>query len=107
VQGVHGFPDGGPQFNPWIEAAQGYLSHLPAGLRCQSDLDRRSEKHAVSRCRQLASTPAGIGTLNESAAAAIADFVVVDMFANYCTGREDLKGAMASAERQFKRIYRS
>jgi multiple sugar transport system substrate-binding protein len=46
-------------------------------------------------------------TLNESAAAAISDFVVVDMFANYCTGREDIKGAMAGAERQFKRIYRS
>ena len=37
---------------------------------------------------------------------AIADFIVVDMFANYCTGREDLKGSIASAERQAKRIYR-
>jgi multiple sugar transport system substrate-binding protein len=32
--------------------------------------------------------------------------VVVDMFANYCTGREDIKGAMAIAERQTRRIYR-
>jgi multiple sugar transport system substrate-binding protein len=39
-------------------------------------------------------------------AAAIADFVLVDMFANYCTGREDLKGAIKMAERQFQRIYR-
>ena len=37
--------------------------------------------------------------MGENAAAAIADFVVVDMFANYCTGREDVKTAMASAER--------
>jgi multiple sugar transport system substrate-binding protein len=28
------------------------------------------------------------------------------MFANYCTGREDVKGAIAQAERQAKRIYR-
>jgi len=28
------------------------------------------------------------------------------MFANYCTGREDVKGAIAVAERQAKRIYR-
>jgi multiple sugar transport system substrate-binding protein len=28
------------------------------------------------------------------------------MFANYCTGREDLKNSMAIAERQLKRIYR-
>ena len=33
-------------------------------------------------------------------------FVVVDMFANYCTGREDLKTAMATAERSTKRIFR-
>jgi multiple sugar transport system substrate-binding protein len=51
-------------------------------------------------------TPAGLGTLGENAAAAIADFIVVDMFANYCTGREDAKGAIASAERQAKRLYR-
>ena len=31
----------------------------------------------------------------EKAAAAIADFLVVDMFANFCTGREDAKGAIA------------
>ena len=40
-------------------------------------------------------TAAGIGTLGEKAASAIADFIVVDMFANYCTGREDAKGAIA------------
>jgi len=28
------------------------------------------------------------------------------MFANYCTGREDIKGAISIAERQLKRIYR-
>ena len=44
--------------------------------------------------------------MGENAAAAIADFVVVDMFANYCTGHEDVKTAMASAERSAKRIFR-
>ena len=48
----------------------------------------------------------GIGKVGEKAATAIADFLVVDMFANYCTGREDAKGAIAIAERQLKRIYR-
>lgn len=51
-------------------------------------------------------TPAGIGQMGENAAAAIADFVVVDMFANYCTGSADLKTAMSSAERSAKRIFR-
>jgi multiple sugar transport system substrate-binding protein len=29
------------------------------------------------------------------------------MYANYCTGREDVKTAMASAERSAKRIFRA
>ena len=43
---------------------------------------------------------------NCRSATAIADFLVVDMFANYCTGREDAKGVIAVTERQLKRIYR-
>ena len=48
----------------------------------------------------------GLGSVGEKAASAIADFVLVDMFASYCTGREDAKGAMRTAERQLRRIYR-
>ena len=51
-------------------------------------------------------TAGGLGSVGEKAATAIADFVVLDMFANYCTGREDVKGSIAIAERQLKRIYR-
>ncbi len=36
-------------FNPWVEAAQGYLSHFLHRLRQEPGLDRRSEAHAVSR----------------------------------------------------------
>ena len=42
----------------------------------------------------------------EKAATAIADFLVVDMFANYCTGTKDAKTAISECERQLKRIYR-
>jgi multiple sugar transport system substrate-binding protein len=45
--------------------------------------------------------------VGQAAASAIADFVVLDMFANYCTGRETVKGSIKIAERQLKRIYRS
>ena len=95
------------QFNPWIEAAQGYLSHFLQRLRQQPGLDRRSRRpRRTATWPATAITPAGIGKMGENAAAAIADFVVVDMFANYCTGREDVKTAMASAERSAKRIFR-
>lgn len=94
------------QFNPWIEAAAGYLS--PFLLSYDSNPIWTSDPK-VTPYRDVAKrtlTPAGVGTLGEKAAAAVADFIVVDMFANYCTGREDLKSAMASAEKQAKRIYR-
>lgn len=95
------------QFNPWISAAQGYLS--PFLLAYDANPIWTSDPK-VTPYRDVAKrtlTPAGIGKLGEKAAAAIADFIVVDMYANYCTGREDLKGSIANAERQAKRIYRS
>jgi multiple sugar transport system substrate-binding protein len=51
-------------------------------------------------------TAGGLGSVGEKAASAISDFVVVDMFASYCTGREETKGAIKIAERQLQRIYR-
>lgn len=93
-------------FNPWVEAAQGYLSHFLNAYDKNpiwtSD-PKRTPYRDVSK-RTL--TPGGLGSLGEKAAAAVADFIVVDMFANYATGREDVKGAIAVAERQAKRIYR-
>ena len=62
---------------------------------------RCSARPASARC-----PASGIGKVGEKAATAIADFIVVDMFANYCTGAKDAKTAMAEAERQLKRIYR-
>lgn len=93
-------------YNPWVEAAQGYLSHF-LNAYDQNPVwtadPKRTPYRDVSK-RTL--TPGGLGSLGEKAAAAIADFIVVDMFANYATGRESVKGAIAVAERQAKRIYR-
>jgi multiple sugar transport system substrate-binding protein len=93
-------------FNPWLEAAQGYLTHClnayDANPTWTSDPKRTIFRDAGKRTL----TAGGLGSVGEKAATAIADFLVLDMFANYCTGREDVKGAMAVAERQAKRIYR-
>jgi multiple sugar transport system substrate-binding protein len=94
------------QFNPWMEAAQGYVSH------CLNAYDgnpvwTKDPKRAVYRDVSKRSLPlGGLGSIGDKLAAAIAGFVLVDMFAGYCTGREDLKGAIKFAERQFQRIYR-
>ena len=94
------------QFNPWLEGAAGYLTHClnayDANPVWTADKKRLPFREAAKRTLPIS----GLGSIGEKAATAVADFIVVDMFANYCTGREDLKGAIAQAERQAKRIYR-
>jgi len=95
------------QFNPWVTSASGYLSHFLLAYD-NNPIWTSDPKNTVYRdVAKRTLTPGGLGTLGENAAAAIADFIVVDMFANYCTGREDAKGSIAFAERQAKRLYRS
>ncbi len=95
------------QFNPWVEAAQGYLSPFLNDYQKNPIWTSDPKNTPYRDVAQTASTPAGLAQMGENAAAAIADFVVVDMYANYCTGREDVKTAMASAERSAKRIFRA
>lgn len=93
-------------FDPWIAAAQGYLSHFLNAYDSNPVWTEDPKRTVYRDVSKRTLTPAGLGTLGEKAAAAIADFIVVDMFANYCTGREDIKGAIKIAERQAQRIYR-
>ena len=93
-------------FNPWIQAADGYLTHNLSAYDA-NPIWTSDPKNTVFRdASKYSLTAAGLGTVGEKAAAALADFIIVDMFANYCTGREDIKGSIAIAERQAKRLYR-
>jgi multiple sugar transport system substrate-binding protein len=95
------------QFDNWLTAARGYLTQTLNAYE-SSPIWTADPKNAVFAQASKRALPAsGIGTPGEKAATAIADFIVVDMFANYCTGSKDAKGAIAEAERQLKRIYRS
>ena len=93
--------------NPWVEKSVGYLT---PGLKAYEKNPIWTADPKLTVCRDVAErtlTAGGLGSVGEKAASALADFIVLDMFANYCTGREDVKGAMAGAERQARRIYRS
>jgi multiple sugar transport system substrate-binding protein len=96
-----------PNFDPWLIGAKGYLTHCLNAYDANPvwTMDPKNKVFGEASKRSLPAS--GIGTPGERAAAAIADFLVVDMFANYCLGREDAKGAMAVCERQAKRLYRS
>jgi multiple sugar transport system substrate-binding protein len=94
------------QFNPWIEAAGGYLSPGLAAYDANpvwtSDPKRTPYRDVAKRSL----TVGGLGSVGEKAASAVADFVLLDMFASYCSGRDDAKDAIRTAERQLQRIYR-
>lgn len=93
-------------FNPWIEAAQGYLTHCLNAYDSNPVWTADPKRTVYRDVAKRSLTAGGLGSVGEKAAAAIADFVLLDMFAAYCTGREDAKSVMRIAERQLTRIYR-
>jgi multiple sugar transport system substrate-binding protein len=94
------------QFNKWVEAAQGYLSHCLNAYDANPVWTADPKRTVFRDVAKRSLTAGGLGSVGEKAASAIADFVLLDMFASVCTGREDAKGAMKIAERQLQRIYR-
>jgi multiple sugar transport system substrate-binding protein len=93
-------------FDKWLSGARGYLTHTLNAYDSAPVWTADPKNQVFGQASKRALPASGIGTPGEKAATAIADFLVVDMFANYCTGREDAKGTIAITERQLKRIYR-
>lgn len=93
-------------FNPWLIASQGYLTHCLNAYDSNPVWTSDPKRTPFRDVAKHSLTAAGPGSVGEKAASVISDFVLLDMFASYATGREDAKGAMKLAERQVKRIYR-
>ena len=94
------------QFNKWLEASVGYLTH-PLNAFDANPVWTSDPKNTIFReAAKRTLTAGGLGSVGEKSAAALADFIVLDMFANVCAGREDAKGAIKIAERQAARLYR-
>jgi multiple sugar transport system substrate-binding protein len=95
------------QYSKWLQASRGYLTQT-LNAYADAPIWKEDPKNWVfSQASKRTLPVSGIGTPNQKAEEAIANFIVVDMFANYCTGAKDAKGAVAEAERQLKRIYRT
>ena len=96
------------QVDAWEAAVERLRVAAAAGLERQSGLDGRSEGHAVPRRPEvLRSTTAMPATLGYASAAVMGDFVVVDMFAEACTGRTIAEGRGARRGRAgAKRYYK-
>jgi multiple sugar transport system substrate-binding protein len=94
------------QYNKWLEASVGYLTH-PLNAYDANPVWTSDPKNTIFReAAKRTLTAGGLGSVGEKAAAALADFIILDMFANVCTGREDPKAAIKIAERQAMRLYR-
>lgn len=94
------------QMNDWINVSGGYLTNT---LRAYDNNPVWTSDPRVTVFRDAtkrALTPAGRGTMDERAAAALADFIVIDMFSNFCTSSRSEKDVMAVAARSAQRIYR-
>jgi multiple sugar transport system substrate-binding protein len=93
-------------YNKWLQGSVGYLTH-PLNAYDANPVWTVDPKNTIFReAAKRTLTAGGLGSVGEKAAAALADFIVVDMFANVCTGREDPKAAIRIAERQAMRLYR-
>jgi multiple sugar transport system substrate-binding protein len=93
-------------YDKWLTGARGYLTHTLNAYDNSPVWTADPKNQVFSQAGKRSLPASGIGKVGEKPATAIADFLVVDMFANYCTGRETAAGAIAIAERQLKRIYR-
>jgi multiple sugar transport system substrate-binding protein len=93
-------------YNQWLEDAVGYLTHPLNAYDANKVWSGDPKLSLVRDVAKRTLTAGGLGSVGEKAASALADFVVLDMFASVATGRATVKEAISVAERQAKRIYR-
>ncbi len=93
-------------YNKWLIDSVAYLTH-PLNAYDANPVWSTDPKLSMLRdAAKRTLTAGGLGSVGEKAAAALADFVMLDMVASVCTERASIKDAIAVAERQAKRIYR-
>jgi multiple sugar transport system substrate-binding protein len=94
-------------FNKWLEGSVGYLTHCLNAYDSNPVWTADPKRTVFRDVAKRTLTAGGLGSVGEKAATAISDFLLLDMFASYCSGGADVKTAIANAERQAQRIYRS
>ena len=94
------------QYEPWQAAATGYMCP-PLQAYAETPFWDSDPKYAPFRDVVKRMRWSGYaGDVGEKSAAALADWVVVDMFAQVVSGQESAKDAARDAERRVRRAYR-
>ena len=95
------------QYEAWQSASIGYISHTLRAYEA-SPVWTADPQHVFYRDVVKESRHAGYaGRLGKESAAAMADFIVVDMFAEVCVGQQTPKEAALRAEKRTARHYRA
>jgi multiple sugar transport system substrate-binding protein len=95
------------QYGPWLTAAIGYWGQ-PLKAYEEADIWSADPKHLAYKTVMADALWDGYkGSVGESSAAVLSDFVVVQMIASVCAGQTTPEEAAAEAERRAKRYYRS
>ncbi len=94
------------QFEAWQAACIGFVSH-PLKAYESNPVWKSDPHHGYFRDTVKTMRHYGhAGTLGRASAATAADFVVVDMFAEVCTGSQSPQAAARRAERRARRHYK-
>ena len=94
------------QAGPWMDAMRGYVT---PGLKDYRKLPVWTEdpKHTAYRdCVKNMQYNGYPGPIGPGSAAVMAEYVVVDMFANYCAREMSADAAISRAEKSIQRAYR-
>lgn len=95
------------QFEPWQAASIGYISHTLRAYE-SNPVWSADPQHLFFRDVVKHMRPYGYaGALGKSSAAAMADFVIVDMFAEVCTGQQTPREAAQRAAKRLQRHYKA
>ena len=95
------------QYNPWMEAAIGYVSQ-PLKAYEANPIWTVDPKHTVYRDAAALMLDNGhAGPLGTASAAVMADYVLLDMIANAASGAKSPKDAAEQAAERAKRYYKT
>ena len=94
------------QFGPWMQSGIGYVAQ-PLRAYEKNPIWTSDPKHTVYRDVLKNTRPAGYdGKLGYASAAALGDFIVVDMFAEAASGQKTAKEAAERAQKRAERYYK-
>ena len=94
------------QYGKWISGSRGYITQA---LKHYHDLPFWKQDPRITPYRECASRSLSngyAGPLGTSSAAAMSEYIIVDMFADACMGRRTPQQAALVAEKRLSRLYR-